>query len=335
VKSAQCTVHRGQNTALVIVAALFTVHCSLTTAHAISNNAGTKNGEFLNIATDARGAALGDTVVSMAQDEGADALHWNPGALSALQEKEVSATDVIYYQGVNIGNIGAAYPLDESALAVSLFYLNPGTLDGRDVLGNPTGNFRFYDMAGTIGYGRKMLGRAEGADVSVGAAIKIVQEVIAEQQFQNPALDIGATISPMDDLNIGMTVRDLSTSGANFSRQIIGGASYTLFRVFTGGFAVNYSNDAPIRFSVAGEYRIPELENSCIRAGYTSHDSLDNSIDSQIPALRGAGVAGLTMGAGLNYRPPFFSNIGLGIDYAMAPFGALGISHTVTIKVKW
>ena len=41
------------------------------------------------------------------------------------------------------------------------------------------------------------------------------------------------------------------------------------------------------------------------------------------------------MGAGIGYKPPMFPTVKLGVDYAMAPFGALGISHTVTVKVKW
>jgi len=168
----------------------------------------------------------------------------------------------------------------------------------------------------------------------VGAALKFVQEKIAEESFQNPAFDLALLASPMDDLNIGLNIRDLSSSKANFTREMIGGASYTIFRVFTGAFAVNYSNDAPVRFSVGGEYKIPEVDG-VVRAGYQSHDSLDNSLDSQIPALRGANIAGLTMGAGIGYKPPLFPTLRLAIDYAMAPFGALGISHTVTLKVKW
>jgi long-subunit fatty acid transport protein len=299
---------------------------------AISNNAGTKNGAFLNIATDARGVALGNCVVSM--PSGADAMRWNPAGLGLLEEKEVSATHIQYYQDVHIENAAGVFPIEEGGVGASAFYLAPGSLDGRNLNGDPTGDFKFYDMVGAIGFGRKMLTRAEGADVSIGAELKIVQEAIADQSFQNPAFDIGALASPADNLNLGFSVRNLASSKANFAREMIGGASYTIFRVFTGAFAVDYSNDAPIRYSVGGEYKIPEYD-AAVRAGYQSHDSLDNSIDSRIPALRGAGVAGLTMGAGMNYKPPMFPTLRLGLDYAMAPFGALGISHTLTFKVKW
>jgi hypothetical protein len=306
-----------------------------TICHAISDNAGTKNGDFLRIGTDARGVALGDSAVSMAR--GADALRWNPAALGILDGKEVSATHIQYYQDVHIENVSAVYPVEEGGLGASVFYLSPGVLDGRDaLLGSPTGDFSFYDLVGSLAYGRKMLTRAEGMDVSVGAAVKLVQEKIADQSFQNPAYDIGVLASPKDDLNLGFTVRDLSSGKANYVREMIGGASYTIYHVFTGAFAVNYSNDSPIRYSVGAEYKIPELEEGAVvRAGYETHDSLDDSLDSQIPGLRGASIAGLTMGGGIDYTPPLFSKIKFVIDYAMAPFGALGISHTVTVKAKW
>jgi len=316
------------------VVLLFATLCFLSPSlHAISDNAGTKNGNFLKIPTDARGVALGDSVVSTA--EGVDSLRWNPAGLGYLDAKEFSGTHVQYYQGVQIENAGFAYPLEESGLAVNAFYLNGGTLDGRDVLGNPTGDFTFYDMVGTIGYGRKVLSRSEGADVSIGGSVKIVEENIADQSFQNPALDLGAMVSPLDDLQLGLTVRDLSSSKANFVREYLGGASYTMFQVFTGAFGVDISNDAPIRYSVSGEYRIPQWDDTAIRAGYQSHDPMDDSTDSQIPALRSGGLAGLTMGAGFGYRPPLWPNMKLVLDYAMAPFGALGISHTITVKMKW
>jgi hypothetical protein len=305
---------------------------SPSAVRAISNNAGTTNGDFLRIATDARGVALGDSIISMVR--GADAVHWNPAALGVLDGREVSATHIQYYQDVKIENVSAVYPIEEGGIGASIFYLSPGSLDGRDNFANPTGDFTFYDMVGTLAFGRKMLTRAEGADISVGASLKLVQEKIADQSFQNPAFDIGVLASPKDDLNLAFDIRDLSSGGANFAREIIGGASYTIFHAFTGAFAVNYSNDSPVRYSVGGEYKVPELD-AAVRAGFQSHDSLDNSLDSQIPALRGASIAGLTMGAGMGYKPPILPNIKLNLDYAMAPFGALGISHTITVKVQW
>src|SRR5690242_3668911 len=83
---------------------------SIAPAQAISNNAGTKNGDFLKIGTDARGVALGDSVVSMVR--GADALRWNPAALGILDGKEVSATHIQYYQDVHVENISGVYPIE-------------------------------------------------------------------------------------------------------------------------------------------------------------------------------------------------------------------------------
>ena len=89
----------------------------LANSYAISNNAGTTNGDFLKIATDARGVALGDSVVSMAQ--GADALRWNPAALGLAEEKEVEATHIQYYQDVHIENVAGVFPIEEGGIGAS------------------------------------------------------------------------------------------------------------------------------------------------------------------------------------------------------------------------
>lgn len=303
-------------------------------AMAISDNAGTKNGNFLKIATDARGVALGDSVVTLA--EGADALRWNPAGLATLQNKEFSGTHVEYYQDVQIENAAFAYPMEESGLAASVFYLSAGELDGRNAFGGATGDFSFYNLVGTIGYGRKMLTREEGLDLAVGANVKIVQEKIAEQTFNNPAFDLGLASQVIDPLRVALVARNLSSSKANFPREFILGASSAFFnKTLKPALALNYANDAPLRFSVGAEYMFPEYENAVIRAGYRTRDELDDSIDSQIPVFRDAGLAGLTMGAGFNFRPPMLQQLNLGLDYAMAPFGALGISHTITVKARW
>jgi hypothetical protein len=241
---------------------------------------------------------------------------------------------------VRFNTLGFAYPIAEnSGLAASAFYLTAGSLDGRNGSGESTGDFTFYDLVGTVGYGRKVLSHSDGdaLNLSVGADVKIVEEKIADQGYQNPAFDLGLMGSALDNLQFGLTARNIASSSANFAREIVGGATYGFFnKTFYPAFAVNYSNNAPIRASFSGEYRIQEWDGAAVRVGYTTHDPLDNSEDSQITFLRSAGVAGLTLGAGFNYRPPILQqSLLLGIDYAMAPFGALGISHTVTVKARW
>ena len=310
--------------------------CLLTfssSVHAISSNAGTSNGDFLKIPTDARGVALGPSIVSMA--EGEEGMRWNPAALGRTDSQELDATHILYYQDVSVENVGYAYPLEDGAIAVNAFYLSPGSLDGRDLFGNPTGNFNFYDLVGAIGYGRRLMSSDDGTAVYVGGELKIVQEQIDNSQYQNPAADLGLLVIPFENLRAGLAARNLSTGGANFPKELTGGASYTLFHVLTGAFSLRYADDAPWRFNVGGEYKFPELDNAVLRAGYQTHDPLDDSVDSGIPAFHSASMAGLTLGAGMEYRPPMFKTLRLQLDYAMAPFGALGISHTITVKVKW
>ena len=309
---------------------VFAIHA----AHAISDNAGTSNGAFLKLPTDARGVALGAPMASMATSS--EGLRWNPAAMAMSDTQEFSATHIEYYQDVTIENMSYAYPLEDAAIGGSLFYLSPGSLEGRDANGVATGSFSFYDVVGGVGYGRRVRSREDsGVDIYLGGELKIAQEKIAETQDTNPAIDLGLTIIPIDNLSTAFTARNISLGNADFPKELTGSASYTMFRNVTGGVALTYADDAPIRFGVSGEYVIPELENSVIRAGYSSHDELDDSTDAKIPAFRDASLAGLTLGAGIEIRPSTLKTLHFNIDYAMAPFGALGISHTVTIKFKW
>jgi hypothetical protein len=316
---------------------LLPVACCLLTASvafAISDNAGTKNGNFLKIATDARSVALGPSIVSMA--EGAESVHWNPAGLGRSESQEFGFTHVAYYQDVSIENINYAYPMGDSAVGADIFYLSPGSLEGRNDDGNQTGDFSFYDLTATVGYGQRLGNREEGGmDIYVGGALKVVQEKIDETSFQNAAVDLGLLAIPIDNLRAGLSIRNLSTHKANFPNEITGGLSYTIMKVFIPAVAVRYADDAPMRFNIAGEYKMPEFENSVLRVGYQSHDPLDDSVDSSIPVFRRASLAGLTMGAGMEIRPPMLKTMHFNIDYAMAPFGALGISHFITVKVKW
>jgi hypothetical protein len=59
----------------------------------------------------------------------------------------------------------------------SIFYLSPGSLEGRDASGNSTGDFSFYDLVATFGYGQQMLSKEDSSfDLYVGGNIKLVQE---------------------------------------------------------------------------------------------------------------------------------------------------------------
>jgi hypothetical protein len=301
---------------------------------AISSNAGTSAGSFLKIPTDARGVALGPAMVVMA--EGTEAMRWNPAALGLVDTKEFAATHVQYYQDIQMQNFTMVYPFDQSAIGANLFYLSPGELEGRDTAGNLNGDFSFYDLVGGVGYGRELRSREEGnTEIYAGGVLKVAQEKIADYSTTNPALDAGLLIVPNEALKLGVMLRNLSAGKADFPKEIVGGASLTMIRVLTGGLALKYADDAPIRIAAAAEYRFPDLQGAALRLGYQSHDSLDDSEDAKIKFLQNQSLAGITLGAGFEYRPPMFKTLDLMVDYGMAPFGSLGIAHTLTLKVKW
>ncbi len=303
-------------------------------ALAVSDNAGTKAGAFLKIPTDARGVVMGATMVSAAK--GTEGLRWNPAGLAFATTKEAAGTHIEYYQEVKIENVSMAYPVENGAFGGSVFYLNSGDMEGRDNAGIATGDFSAYDVVVTGGYGGRLKSRDEvGMDIYAGAQLKVVHEKIADTKYNNAAVDLGAVFDPTDALRLGFTARNLSTGKADFPAELGGGLSYALFPLFTTSLALRYTNDAPVRVGVAGEYRMPHFENSVLRVGYQSHDEMNSSVDAKIEALRDASLAGLAFGGGIDFQPPQYKTLNFTIDYGMAPFGALGISHTVTVKARW
>ena len=88
--------------------------CTLNFSPAFaSNNAGTTNGNFLELPTDARGVGLGQAMTSLAQ--GTESLRWNPAGLASTGNPELSATHVEYFQGVQIENAAYAHPFEDGA----------------------------------------------------------------------------------------------------------------------------------------------------------------------------------------------------------------------------
>jgi len=80
-----------------------------------------------------------------------------------------------------------------------------------------------------------------------------------------------------------------------------------------------------------GLYSIPFGRSKCWNVTAMAGTALVDYVSGlEQPGHWNSGVGG-----GVGYTPPMYSKIKFDIDYAMAPFGALGISHTVTVKAKW
>src|SRR5210317_435192 len=115
---------------------------------------------FLGLTNSARVAALGGEVVSLLDDDINLVFH-NPALLSPGMHNNLSLNYVNYFAGVNYGYASYAYSLENMGnLAAGMHYVNYGSFDLTDELGELQGTFRASEYALNLFYSRGFLDSA-------------------------------------------------------------------------------------------------------------------------------------------------------------------------------
>tara|TARA_Y100000758_G_scaffold151003_1_gene107091 strand:- start:212 stop:1174 length:963 start_codon:yes stop_codon:yes gene_type:complete len=146
--------------------------------------------KFLNIQTDARGAALGGL---SAQASGAGALFSNPAGLAGTEGRSFTAGLSQWLVETNITNIGFVMPMMGGAVGVSIVSVDYGEIMRSGWAGTTEfvfqpnqGSFEANDMAMQVSYGQNLSDK-----FSVGGTAKILSQNIDKESISGLAFDIG------------------------------------------------------------------------------------------------------------------------------------------------
>lgn len=266
----------------------------------------------------ARAMSMGSAMAGVPQ--GSASLLWNPAGLGRLGEcKELGLhhnsglVDTIQETvvfGMPIGSLGG--------FAASLNYVNNGTFEGRDEVGNVTDNYTAGDMGGSLGWGREWFN-----GFSAGIAVKYNRQTLDDKSYDAYASDLGILWKPkwkpLSRWNLGLTY-------SNFGTKIAGDILDQGLRV--GG---SYSVNKDLLLAVASELKASGFNNVnvgvenwfhpivALRAGYVY-----NFTDSKL-----TGLTGLTGGIGVKATKNIL------VDYAYIPFGDLGFSQRLSLTYKF
>ena len=104
-----------------------------------ANGPGTTTASFLKIGVGARAAAMGEAFSAVASD--GTSLYWNPAGLTQLKTKEISATYNSWFEEIKQGYLSLTFLSSRGTMGLGINYVDMGKLEGRDVEGNPTGDF--------------------------------------------------------------------------------------------------------------------------------------------------------------------------------------------------
>lgn len=163
--------------------------------------------QFLNLAQSPRQAALGGKTVTVV-DYDVNQAFYNPATINAEMHNRLSANYGSYYGEVSYGTAAYAYTYDRhlQTFHAGISYINYGTFEGRDELGNQTSDFTGSEAALSFGYAYNL----PWTDMYVGANAKLISSTLESYNSWGAAVDLGFLYVDYDnDINYGLTVRNL------------------------------------------------------------------------------------------------------------------------------
>ncbi|MFA6316443.1 MAG: PorV/PorQ family protein [Elusimicrobiota bacterium] len=310
----------------------------LAQAERTHHRAGTSSAPFLKIGAGARPAAMGESATAAADD--VHALYWNPAGLTAIDRPVFGATHQEAYQGLSHEFFGYAQPLMlksgerwwrapyRASWGASLQILSvPGDLERRSE--ETTGAMAVATASqGTFGGADMAFGASFGAEFrrhAFGATAKLIRQTIDNDTAHGAAVDLGWIGRDLfvQDLSLGAAILNLGP-GIRFSQNwypvplsLKAGAAYRVRRLRTLLSAdISVPRDDFPWFAFGTEVGLREY--LFLRAGYR-YRWHGNPL---------GGFSGFRTGLGAVYKSVSF-------DYAMAPFGELGISHRFSVGLKF
>ena len=163
--------------------------------------------QFLNLAQSPRQAALGGKTVTVV-DYDVNQAFYNPATINEKMHNRLSANYGSYYGEVSYGTAAYAYTYDRhlQTFHAGISYVNYGTFEGRDELGNLTSDFTGSEAALSLGYAYNI----PWTDMFVGANAKLISSTLESYNSWGAAVDLGFLYVDVDnDINYGLTVRNL------------------------------------------------------------------------------------------------------------------------------
>lgn len=282
-------------------------------ARAEAASAGAQPFSFLGLDSSARAAALGGAYTAISDD--ANALQYNPAGLGRLTRNEASFMHNLYFQSAAQDHAAVAFL---PGFGLSADVLNYGTLT-RTTYSSPDGNqgtFSISDTALSAGYGRAFgplaLGAAgkwlrESNDGTVGTAVAADAGALLDVPGA-PGLRLGAAAQ-----NIGGRVR-FQSDGEALPATVRAGAAWS-FAAFgqDNVLAVDGFKEGTDRARLSAGAETVAGGSLALRAGFTTRND-----------------AGIGLSAGVGWRGQAWA-----IDYALAPYGDLGLTHRVGLSYRW
>jgi long-subunit fatty acid transport protein len=264
----------------------------------------------------ARAAAMGNAYTAVADDVTAG--YWNPAGLSQISGSELSLMHNEGLVDTQYEYFGAATKMNKSAVAVNVYNMNYGSIDGYNNSNVKSGSFDASSLAGSLTYSSTI-----GENMNWGMNAKYIKETLETQNASAFAADFGF-LYRAESYKVGATIQNLGPK-MKFVREesalpqliSLGVARNFLAEKLLVAVDASKYNDNELTYHAGLDYNVASVMS--LRTGFETTPS--NQIDVN-------GLTGLSAGVGLHIGA-------LTVDYAFRPFGDLGDTHRVSLLIKF
>ena len=320
---------------IILFAALMPL--MLKFAYCADSKVGTGGAVFLKIpASSARGQALGNCGAII---EGAESMPLNPSGIASSQMRELSFSRLSWFEDYTGQYIGYVHPVGRAVMGFGFGYYGVENFDSRDIDGKPlySDNIKVKN-----GYMSFTLAKAFLLEkFLLGASIKRVMEDSSgfdnSKKYENTVFDLGAMIKLGRKFIFGWSGQNFGDQKKVVQIQRLG-LSLNLNPFMTVLAESKSYSDSKSKTGVGFEFNLPEellqVGKVSLRIGYTPMDNHGENMEGGI-----LDRFGLTDKHGVSFGFGIYSlqslGYGFGLDYAMVPYGALGKTSQISLKMQF
>ena len=272
---------------------------------------GATQSEFLKIGLSARAAAMGGAYGAVADDLGA--LEYNPAGLGLLSNSQVSALGALWLADVKYGALAGAHVVPGlGTVGAGVNAFDAGGIEGS------TKDFNAGSFLFRAGWARSITD-----NFTFGVAAKVLQEKISDFSSTGGTLDAVVIVTPVRGISFGASVMNIGKSSA-FETQ--NDALPVLLKFASAAKVIEGDFGMMIAAADVDYYPAPaSLFNPCFGIEYWGQKFLALRLGYAYKQQDLSPIVGGTAGIGIRWEM-------LRIDFAYAPFAALGNTYRVTMN---
>lgn len=301
--------------------------------------------QFLKIGVGARGVAMGESFVAVAND--ASALYWNPAGLVQFNGNEVIAAHTDYVVDISHEYFGIVYRLGEGdALGASFSSLHMKDMEITTET-QPFGTGRYFsfgDIAIGLTYSNKMT-----EQFSFGVTLRYAEETLDVLKMRAMMVDLGtfywtglgSTRFAVTISNFGSDVQPKGSLTTFSGASVSSFQSFSLPTVFKLGIAMDPIDDEDSKLTTSLQLNHPNDNSEHFRIGaeYSYHNTLflrggvKRTIGQKLFGADETSPEDFSLGAGFAVELAGISRVRA--DYAFAKFSALGSVHRFSLAFTY